>query len=228
MRSTIAAIFLSLATVSTSAFTGEKAAELELTGGPPWTNRVGPGLMASVSGNDCTDVFCENQWRTGYWGSIGGSVGFYYRILANLVVLAEANLGRVKTGANWLDEDMGLLFGAAAAAEFHGPIMKWLDSYVGFGIAYSHLRFQGESAQSGGQTDSLQGINFELRTGLDFYPFMRAPKLGMGPFFKLGMPWWIHGCTDAEGEKTCGYPNDVGMDDLPFLVHFGFAVKVGF
>jgi hypothetical protein len=229
MRKTTAATAFLFALVFVSkAAADKKAAEWELTGGPPWTGRVGPGLMASVSGNDCTDVYCLDHWNTGYFGSIGGSFGFYYRVIENLVVLAEAYIGRVKTDADWLDNDRGLLFEATGAAEFHGPIAKWADSYVGLGIGFALLSFKGEAAGGGEQSESLKGIDFEIRTGLDFYPFPRAPKLGFGAFFKLGMPWWIEGCIDAGGQNSCNRPGNLGMDDLPFLVHFGAALKFGF
>lgn len=221
------ALLLAAMSASSIVSAHKKAAEWELTGGPPWTERVGPGLMASVSGNDCTDIYCLDHWKTGYWGSIGGSLGFYYRVVPNLVLLAEAYFGLVNTEADWLDNDRGLLFQATGAAEFHGPIAKWADSYVGLGIGFALLAFQGQA--DGDETrESLKGINFEIRTGIDFYPFLRAPKLGFGPFFKLGMPWWISGCQNTNGDKTCGSPDDLGMEDLPFLVHFGAALKFGF
>ncbi len=192
--------------------------------------------MLAIGGNDCTDDYCDDFWDTSFFGSIAGTVGFYYRIFPNLVVLAEIHTGYINTDRESMDNDAGFLFEVTPAVEFHGPITGWLEAFVGFGVGFSYLGFWGDI--DGTNVDvhhSLNGLNFEFRTGIDFYPFSKAPTLGGGVLFRLGLPYWAQACVESEDDKECDDPDDMDdypgvdyMDDLPFLVHLGLTVKYGF
>ncbi|MCP4602918.1 MAG: hypothetical protein GY847_20785 [Proteobacteria bacterium] len=209
----------------------------DLTGGPPWENRTGPGIMIAVGGNDCTDEHCDDMWDTSFFGSIAGTIGFFYRIIPNLVLLVDIHFGYVNTDMKInegrdkysLDDDSGFLFQAVGGAEFHGPITGWLDAYVGLGIGFSLLNTRGDKPNNSGEYhESLRGVNFELRTGVDIYPFSRIPTFGTGPFFRLGLPYWAKGCIQDGNLESCNDPDDMSFNALPFLVHFGLAFKYGF
>jgi len=208
-----------------------QAQQWELTGGPPWENRVGPGIMLAIGGNDCTDDFCDDVWDTSFFGSIAGTVGFFYRIIPNVVVLVEIHTGYIKTDAGWVDNDKGFLFEVTPAAEFHGPITGWLDTFIGLGVGFAYLGFWGEDFVDTNMHHSLRGLNFEVRTGVDVYPFSKVPNLGGGVLFRLGLSYWPKMCVEVRDADECDEPDDLSVDhndDLPFLVHLGLTVKYGF
>ncbi len=225
----------------------ERSDSWVLTGGPPWEARVGPGVMLAVGGNDCTDELCGDALDTSFFGSIGGTAGFFYRIVPNLVVVLDVHFGHVNTdmisdtgqSEYELKDDSGFLFQAVAGAEFHGPITGWLDTFVGLGIGFAYLEASGKYGVSDADGDlllSFRGLDFELRTGVDVYPLSAVPTLGMGVFFRLGMVYWPKTCIEHDSNvfadrNECRSPDDADWlddEDLPFLVHLGFAFKYVF
>ncbi|MCP4679563.1 MAG: hypothetical protein GY854_29545 [Deltaproteobacteria bacterium] len=240
------AVLLGCLTISHSAM-AQRSDSWVLTGGPPWEARVGPGIMLAVGGNDCTNDLCDDVLDTSFFGSIGGTAGFFYRIIPNLVVLLDVHLGHVNTDMisdtgpdeHDLEDDRGFLFQAVTGAEFHGPITGWLDTYIGLGIGFAYLKASGKYNNDDADGDlllSFRGLDFELRTGVDVYPFSAIPTLGMGVLFRLGMVYWPKACIEHNSDTfmdqdECRNPDNADWlddEDLPFLVHLGFAFRYGF
>ena len=228
----LTAILFLLTSVSVSE--AQRSMGWEITGGSAWEERVGPGLMLAIGGNDCTDDYCDDYHRTNFLGSIAGTVGFFYRIIPNVAVFVDLHTGYVNSHWPDINNDHGFLFQTIGGGEFHVPITGWVDAYVGFGMGFAYLGFWGEHRRSDADIHrSLKGVDFELRTGSDFYPFSRVPTRGVGPFFRLGMVYWASACLedDARNYDECDSPDDLGNvfdNDLPFLVLFGAAIKYGF
>jgi hypothetical protein len=83
----------------------------------------------------------------------------------------------------------------------------------------------------------LQGLNFELRTGVDFFFVRKAPTFSLGPQFRLGLPVWLKGCWDDGPGHGCYDRDDFDdprpvhrelRNDPPLLFHLGIAAKYGF
>jgi hypothetical protein len=213
----------------------------DITGGREWQGRTGPGIMAGIGGNDCTDDYCDDYWETSFFGSIGGTLGFFYRIIPNAAVFLDAHLGYLNTSMDGADDDKGMLFELVAGGEFHVPATGWLDPYVGFGIGFAFLGgwadsdngYNGPWGNPVSDTElyqSLKGVDFELKFGVDVYPFSSVSNLALGPMFRLGMPYWVEGCyeldTPAGNTDDCDDADKIFDDnDLPFLVHFGLYMK---
>lgn len=205
----------------------------ELRGGPVWEDRVGPGIYGTIGGNGCGKDFCKKDWDARFWGSYGSTVGFYYRFIPNFVLLGEFHFGYMNTHNKRLSDDTGFLFQSTVAGEFHAPILNWFGIYGGFGIGYAYLGTWADNP-----TDphldkfhtALHGINFEFRTGCDFYPFERVPNLGFGPFMRVGVPLWLKMCHEGPGQPIdgCIGTAELKKDRLPVLYHVGAAVKYGF
>jgi len=219
----------------------------DITGGAPWQARVGPGLSASVGINGCLRDYCDDAWDTG--ASIGATVGFFYRIIPNLVVFAEIHTGHIPAdfdGNRWggwadVDNDNGLAFQVTGGAEFHLPLAGWVAPYMGFGMGFAYLGVWGEVDDLPGDQDgdfhgSLRGLDFQLKFGADFYPFSRVPNLSLGPVFNLGLPYWIKGCwkqdfgpdDDEECDDVDDEPFDIDDDETPFILYFGVLLRYGF
>jgi hypothetical protein len=242
MLTRIAAAAIALAILSTPGPAEAQSAEIgwDITGGQSWEGRTGLGLMIGVGGNDCTDDYCTELWDTRFFGSIGGFVGVFYRLIPNLSVFADFHLGYINTDTSWGEDDGGMLIQLIAGGEFHAPITGWLDAHLGLGLGFAHLRTQTERADGGAAGSRLNGFDIELRFGTDVYLFSAVPTLGLGPYFKLGFPIWLGQCVEGLGPSgevdECGDPgsfDDLGQpglkqDDLPFLVHFGLGAKYGF
>ncbi|MDD5309260.1 MAG: outer membrane beta-barrel protein [Deltaproteobacteria bacterium] len=218
----------------------------DITGGREWQNRTGPGIMAGIGGNDCTDHYCDDhRWDTSFFGSIGGTLGFFYRIIPNAAVFVDGDLGYMNTSLDNMDDDKGMLFELVAGGEFHVPATGWLDPYMGFGMGFAYLGGWATTKIHGNQYihsldyyESLKGFDFEIKIGVDVYPFSSVPNLALGPMFRLGMPLWLDVCIDIEdGYDECKSPDDMEDElqayrvgdfdkgDLPFLVHFGLYMK---
>ena len=169
------------------------AAKWQLDGGEPWRQRVGPGLYAGLGGVACgEDDFCHDHhtvWDSSMIGSLEGIIGFQYRIIPNVVVFFDMSTALLPSSRAHYDSDRGFLFRTVAGAEFHVPIIGWLEAYAGFGIGFAFLRFRGEEDNNNGaeHKDTLLGVDFELRTGATVYLFSKAPGLGFGPYYRAGL-----------------------------------------
>lgn len=214
-------------------FQAAPAEAWEFTGGAPWQNRVGPGIMLGMGGNSCTGETCDD-FDIEFGGSFGATVGFFYRVIPNLSLFADVHFGYLNSDIDLLDDDSGFLFQGIAGAELHIPLTDWLDTYLGLGLGYAYLAGNGESGSADGHLD-LKGFDFELRFGTDVYPFSRVPTLGAGLLFRFGMPVWLEACQEIDtpfGDSSrCDDPDEFAWfddDEPPFLVHFGMALKYGF
>jgi len=206
------------------------AGNWQLDGGEPWAQRVGPGLYAGLGGVGCgDDHFCHDHdaWHSSLIGSLDGTIGIFWRIIPNLVVFIDASTALLPASARGMADDHGFLFRTVGGAEFHVPIMGWIEAYGGFGIGFAFLRFRGELGQLD-QTvrDTLLGVDFELRTGVTIYPFSRAPGLGFGPYYRAGLVYWPTVCHDVDGDEHCSDPDD--QDHLPFIHHVGLELRLNF
>jgi hypothetical protein len=239
MRISFAAMVVAAAILGGPATAAAQDAEVgwDITGGQSWDGRTGLGLMAGLGGNDCTDDYCSELWDTRFFGSIGGFVGVFYRLIPNLSVFADFHLGYVNTDTSWGEDDGGMLIQFLAGGEFHAPITGWLDAHLGLGIGFAHLRTHSALDDGTEVRGSLNGFDIEARVGADVYLFSEVPTLGLGPYFKLGFPVWLGQCLEGlGGADGCGDPGDfddlgqsgLKKDDLPFLVHFGLAARYGF
>ncbi|MFO8071796.1 MAG: hypothetical protein R6V85_07965 [Polyangia bacterium] len=227
----------------------------DITGGSAWEKRTGFGVAAGLGGVDCTDDYCDHTWDTSFFGSFAGFAGGYWRPISNLVISVDAGMAYVNTDVDgwWrdadIDDDRGMLFQLIGAGSFHAPITGWMDAHLGLGIGYAYLGFWSDVDGFDIHT-THHGLDFELRTGADLYLFSSAPTFALGIYFRLGMPVWIRACYDVEDagtfgvpeEKDCDDPDDLeqslqdprpgyyayDIDEGPFLVHFGIAVKYGF
>jgi hypothetical protein len=206
------------------------AGNWQLDGGESWRQRVGPGLYAGLGGVGCgEDRFCNDHdaWNSRLVGSLDGTVGFFWRIIPNVVVFIDLSTALLPASARGMDNDRGFLFRTVGGAEFHVPIVDWLEAYAGFGIGFAFLRFRGEPYHSD-QTvkDTLLGVDFELRTGATVYPFSRAPGLGFGPYYRAGLAYWPTSCHEVDGDERCDDPDD--QNHLPFLHHVGMELRFNF
>jgi hypothetical protein len=225
------------------------ASSWSIKGGEAWSNRVGPGIHLVIGGNTCTDDYCNYEWDTNMLGSIAATGGFFYRIIPNLVVLGELHTGYINTDNFFFDNAAGFLFQATVAAEYHIPIIDWIDIYFGLGVGYAYLGLWGEWdmdyqvstnrrwRKEEDYHEALHGINTEFRTGADCYPFKKLPSIGFGFLFRVGFTGWPGACVDGDNVNgKCGNPDDLekedllysDLDNLPFLIHIGIAAKYGF
>lgn len=219
----------------------------ELNGGPAWKKRVGPGVALAIGGNDCTGDYCDDVWDTNFGGSFGGTFSFLWRIIPNAVVYADIHTGYINTDIDAMnladvDNDRGFLFQAVAGAGFHVPITGWLEAHLGFGIGYAYLGSWGEfdlnpPAQDVDFHVSFRGVDFEFKTGADFYPFSSIPTLGFGLLLRVGFVYWPTACveTDDGNDNNDGCENPMDLQDeapgsrlaniddgdLPFIIFFG-------
>jgi hypothetical protein len=209
------------------------AGKWQLNGGEPWKQRVGPGLYAAVGGVGCgEDDFCRDHryWHSHLVGSLDGIVGFQYRIIPNVVVFFDLSTALMPSARDGYDSDHGFLFRTVGGAEFHVPIMGWLEAYAGFGIGFAFLRFRGEDVHNNDALvkDTLLGVDFELRTGATVYLFSKAPGLGFGPYYRAGLVFWPTACHDVEGDSHCDDADQYDAHDLPFLHHVGIELRYVF
>jgi hypothetical protein len=216
------------------------AAKWQLDGGEPWRQRVGPGLYAGLGGVACgDDDWCHDHhvWDSSLFGSLDGIVGFQYRIIPNVVVFFDLSTALLPSSRAHYDSDHGFLFRTVAGAEFHVPIIGWLEAYAGFGIGFAFLRFRGDAETPGEGfladdevKETLMGVDFELRTGATVYLFSRAPGLGFGPYYRAGLVFWPTFCHEVEGDGDCENVDDYDIDqgDLPFLHHIGLELRYVF
>jgi hypothetical protein len=208
-----------------------------IDGGEPWQNRVGPGVQLAIGGNTCTDDFCDSTMDVKFFGSFGSTVGFFYRIIPNVVAFGDLHFGYIRTNYDGgLEKDRGFLFQFTLGGEFHAPITGWLDAYLGLGLGYALLRFKGETDAWGEQVLSYRGLNIELKIGADVYPLSSLPTFGVGLQFRYGFAAWIRACVKYEDDDEfyCSKPEvqeAEGMDNIaqdPFLIFFGIAARYGF
>jgi hypothetical protein len=250
-----AAALLLAASASAAAEEASASASWSLTGGEAWEGRTGFGVMLGVGGVDCTKDFCDDTWDTKFFGSIEGLIGVYYRLIPNLSVFLDFGFAHLNTGFNEVpdaDDGKGFLFHFVGGAAFHAPITGWMDAQLGFGLGFAYLGFETdvayESAALAGERAQVstthKGVDFELRFAVDVYLFSAAPTFAVGPYFKLGMPYWVEACYDSQradifgNGDACGKPDDLQKDDAttqswhwdekPFLIHFGLAAKYTF
>lgn len=220
-----------LAIMGALSFSLPASAKWQLDGGEPWKQRVGPGLYAALGGVGCgDDEFCHDHhgWHSHMIGSLDGIIGFQYRIIPNVVVFFDVSTALLPSSADGYGNDHGFLFRTVGGAEFHVPIIGWLEAYAGFGIGFAFLRFRGEQDNNNDALvkDTLLGVDFELRTGATVYLFSKAPGLGFGPYYRAGLVFWPTACHDVEGDEHCDDPHD--QDDLPFLHHVGIELRYVF
>jgi opacity protein-like surface antigen len=200
-----------------------------LDGGQAWKDRVGPGLYAQLGAVACDDHWCEGDWDSEFFGSLDGTIGFFFRIVPNWAVFFDLGTALLPADRNHFDDDHGFLFRTVGGAEFHVPVTGWLDTYAGLGIGFAYLRFTGETGNDDVK-QALLGIDFELRTGATVYLFSRAPGLGLGLYYRLGLAAWPTACVEAGDYDECDDIDDteVDDDDLPFLHHLGAELRYGF
>jgi len=250
----IAAATLTLAFASPAA-AEEYAADWSITGGEAWEGRTGFGVMLALGGVDCTKDFCDKTWGTKFMGSFEGIVGFYYRLIPNLSFFLDFGLAHMNTDFSEVDEaedGRGVLFHFVGGAAFHAPITGWMDAQLGFGIGFARLKAM-TTYQPPAPADSVEvstthlGADFELRFAVDIYLFSAAPTFAVGPYFKLGLPYWAKVCYDSPPGSaiftvgdSCGSADDIEQevteasgrtwhfDETPFLIHFGLDAKYTF
>ncbi len=217
------------------------ALAFDITGGPAWRNRVGPGLSFGLGLNGCARDYCDRDLDTG--ASIGATFGFFWRIIPNLVVFGELHTGHIPADMDryagiWdVDNDNVFAFQATGGAEFHLPLTGWVAPYAGFGMGFAYLGIWGDFDIDNDEEfhGSLRGLDFQLRFGADFYPFSRVPSLSLGPVFYFGLPYWVKACWEQEfgdGDRECDDPDDepfdLDDDDTPFIVFIGVGMRYGF
>jgi hypothetical protein len=250
-----AALMLALAPPSEAE---EYAAEWSITGGEAWEGRTGFGVMLGLGGVDCTDDFCNKTWGTKFLGSFEGIIGLYYRVIPNLSFFLDFGLAHMNTDfaeINEADDGRGVLFHFVGGGAFHAPITGWMDAQLGFGIGFARLKAlttvtQTPPAQDVEVVSKHLGVDFELRFAVDIYLFSAAPTFAVGPYFKLGLPYWVKVCYDSPPAQagtqifaagdSCGSADDIEQetsdasgrtwhfDDTPFLIHFGLDAKYTF
>ncbi|MCK9460087.1 MAG: hypothetical protein M0R80_10650 [Proteobacteria bacterium] len=232
MRSIVAALAIAVALLGAWPST---AHSWTLDGGAPWKGRVGPGLYAAIGGVACgEDDFCNDHhaWDSRLFGSLDGIVGFQFRVIPNLVIFFDLSTALLPSSRDHYDHDRGFLFRTVGGAEFHVPILGWLEAYAGFGIGFAFLRFRGELDTENDQLvkETLMGVDFELRTGATVYLFSKAPGLGFGPYYRAGLVYWPTYCHEVEGDGDCEEVDDYDFDqhDLPFLHHVGIELRYVF
>lgn len=215
--------------------TAEARRRYDITGGRVWEDRVGPGIMGTVGANGCDNGFCQNEWDTRFWGSFGSSVAFFYRFIPNFVLLGEMHFGFLNTHRRNYPDQRSFLLQTTVAGEFHLPFFNWLAAYWGLGLGYVYLGMWSDNPHDPRFDDvhvGLHGLNFEFRTGADFYPWRKVPNLGIGPFLRVGVPLWLRECHDGQGERIegCIGAADISYrrDVLPVLYTAGGAIKYSF
>jgi hypothetical protein len=209
-----------------------------ITGGKAWEDRVGPGVMLALGGNTCTDDYCDDTLDVKLIGSFGSTIGFYYRLIPNLVFFADLHFAYMNTDyTDLLKDDRGFLFQVTGGAEFHAPFTGWFEAYLGAGVGFALLRAKGNTLSGDfKRVESLRGVNIEMKIGADVYPFSRVPTLGMGPLFKMGFAIWPTACVEMDGDRWCDSPDvvseqddDMGdVDETPFIIFIGLSAKYGF
>ena len=103
------------------------AGNWQLDGGEAWRQRVGPGLYAGLGGVGCgEDHFCNDHdaWDSSLIGSLDGTVGFFWRIIPNVVVFIDLSTALLPASARGMDSDRGFLFRTVGGAEFHVPMAE--------------------------------------------------------------------------------------------------------
>jgi hypothetical protein len=237
MRYIITAAFIAIALASAAPAAAAKPSfatsggKWTLDGGAAWRERVGPGLYAGLGGAACDDHWCEGDWDSDLFGSLDAMVGFFYRIRPNWVIFFDVSTGLLPASVHGVDNDHGFLFTTVGGFEFHIPVTGWLDTYAGFGIGFAFLRFSGEiDATDTEIKQTLLGVDFELRTGATLYLFSRAPGLGLGPYYQLGLTAWPTYCYDDGDNDECDDVDDdlIDEDDLPFVHQVGIELRYGF
>ena len=218
----------------------------DVTGGRAWEDRVGPGLTVSIGLNGCARGYCDEVWGTG--ASFGSTVGFYWRVIPNLVIFGDSHFGHIPVDVrhsryfrDWdVYHETGFVFQTTGGAEFHLPITDWVAPYAGMGIGFAYLGMWGDDYTHRvhrGFHYSLRGIDFQMRFGADFYPFKKVPQLGIGPLLQVGIPAWITACyeQDWDGYKRCDDPDSLALGDIrvrdgysPIIVYFGAGMRYGF
>jgi hypothetical protein len=192
-------------------------------------------------------------------GSFEGIVGAYYRLIPNLSFFLDAGVAHMNTDFTEVeeaDDGRGILFHIVGGAAFHAPITGWMDAQLGFGVGFARMRllttYQPPGPTGGDKLDvdtKHYGVDFELRFAVDVYLFSAAPTFAVGPYFKLGLPYWARVCYNSPPGSTifmvtsgeeCGDPDDIEaetyegsgrtwhFDETPFLIHFGLAAKYTF
>jgi len=209
------------------------SAKWQLDGGEPWRARVGPGLYAGLGGVGCGDGdLCRDHhgWNSSLFGSLDGIIGFQFRIIPNVVIFFDVSTALLPARSHAYNHDHGFLFRTVGGAEFHVPIMGWLEAYAGFGIGFAFLRFMGveEADEDIEFKQTLMGVDFELRTGATVYLFSKAPGLGFGPYYRAGLTVWPTLCNETDGDEHCDDPDEVHAHDLPFLHHLGIELRYVF
>ncbi len=226
----------------------EESMGWSLTGGPVWERRVGPGAELAIGGNSCTGDLCDHSLDTNLFGSFGGTFGFIYRLMPNLVVFGDIHTAYLNTDADWgsnLRDDKGFLFQFIVGAEFHVPITGWLDAYLGLGLGYALLRakaFNASPNRNWEQVISLRGVDIEMKVGADVYPFSAVPNLSVGVLFRVGFTVWPTVCFQDDGHRECSSPKDPynpyasdydlwdenvsdDVTDTPFPIFIGLGAK---
>ena len=217
----------------------------DVTGGRVWEDRVGPGIGVSLGLNGCAGDYCDRVWGTG--AGFGSTVGFYWRVIPNLVVFGDFHFGHLSVHAadpyfrEWdVHNENGFVFQTTGGAEFHLPITNWVAPYAGMGIGFAYLGVWGDDYRHRdyrGFHYSLRGVDFQLRFGADFYPFRKVPNLGLGPMLHVGIPAWITACweEDWDGVHRCDDPDSFVHGDIrfregysPAIVYFGAGMRYGF
>lgn len=241
-----------LLALAAPAATEEVSASWSLTGGEAWEGRTGFGMMLGFGGVDCTKDFCDKTWGTKFFGSFEGTLGAYYRLIPNLSFFLDFSVAHMNTDFTEVDDTddgRGILFHFILGAAFHAPITGWMDAQLGFGIGYAHMKLltiyeQTAPAEEVEVSTTHKGVDFELRFAVDIYLFSAAPTFAVGPYFKLGLPYWVSACYDSPSNEifaqgdACGKPDDIEQetstprtwhfDETPFLIHFGLAAKYTF
>lgn len=218
----------------------------DITGGRPWDERVGPGISLSVGGNGCSRGYCDDVWGTGV--SFGSTVGFYWRVIPNLVVFGDFHFGHMPINIHhspyfrdWdVHNETGFVFQTTGGAEFHLPITAWVAPYAGMGIGFAYLGMWADDYRHRdhrGFHYSLRGIDFQMRFGADFYPWRRVPNLAIGPLLQVGIPAWVTACweQDWDGAHQCDDPDARVHGDMrvrdgysPIIVYLGAGMRYGF
>jgi hypothetical protein len=233
-----AALLMTLVTLAP-----KQSSAFDITGGSVWENRVGPGIAVGLGLNGCVDGICRRDWGTRY--SIGGIVGFHYRLIPNVVVFGDIHAGHIGVDydyAQWdVEKDNGFIFEVNAGGEFHVPITGWLAPYAGFGIGWAYV---GSWAHTSNNDYHFRftGLDLQPRIGADFFPFSQVENLSLGLALFLSFPVWIRACAEDDGDQECNHPDEADdinagpinlvpsnrRDDLPKLVFFGILAKYWF
>ena len=217
-----------------------QAAAWKPGGGAIWKKRTGFGLIAGIGSVMLTDDYYDDHWDQEFFGSIGATIGVFYRLSPMVVFFIDFNTTYLRLDSSHYDDDRGVLAQVTGGAEFHFPIIGWLDAYVGGGIGHAFVLANGERDRPHQNDDEFtfraHALNFEMRTGATLYFFSKAPKLGLGPYFRLGIPLWLRACVDGDNmEESCASRDDfdepeigIDEDDLPFIFHFGGELRYTF